>query len=127
MLAWSCQSLLFRQWSGLESTNNEEMYMQINITGHHVEVTSALKDYVHAKVEKLERHYGSITNVQVTLKVEKVRQMADATLHITGGEVFANAENEDMYAAIDQLSDKLDRQLIKHKEKNINRKQGSSH
>lgn len=101
--------------------------MQINITGHHVEVTTALKDYVHNKVEKLERHYGSITNVQVTLKVEKVRQMADATLHITGGEIFANAENADMYAAIDMLSDKLDRQLIKHKEKNINRKQGSAH
>ncbi len=101
--------------------------MQINITGQHVDVTSAMKDYVYSKIERLERHYGSITNVQVTLKVEKLRQLAEATLRISGGEVFANAEDEDLYSAIDLLSDKLDRQLIKHKEKNIHRSQGSLH
>lgn len=91
--------------------------MQINISGHHVEVTEALKDYVHSKVEKLERHFDNITNVQVTLTVEKLVQKAEATLHASGAELHANADDENMYAAIDGLTDKLDRQLLKHKEK----------
>ena len=91
--------------------------MQINISGHHVEVTEALKDYVHSKVEKLERHFDNITNVQVTLTVEKLVQKAEATLHASGAELHANSDDENMYAAIDGLTDKLDRQLLKHKEK----------
>ncbi|EXJ12717.1 MULTISPECIES: ribosome hibernation promoting factor [Nitrincola] len=91
--------------------------MQINITGHHVELTESLNDYVHTKFERLERHFDNITNVQVTLSIEKQRQKAEATMHLAGGEVFAQSENEDMYAAIDALVDKLDRQVIKHKEK----------
>jgi len=91
--------------------------MQINISGHHVEVTEALKDYVHSKVEKLERHFDNITNVQVTLTVEKLVQKAEATVHASGAELHANADDENMYAAIDGLTDKLDRQLLKHKEK----------
>ncbi|KAA0874055.1 ribosome hibernation promoting factor [Nitrincola tapanii] len=91
--------------------------MQINITGHHVELTDALNSYVHTKFERLERHFDNITNVQVTLSVEKLRQKAEADMHIAGGEVFAQAESEDMYAAIDAMIDKLDRQIIKHKEK----------
>jgi putative sigma-54 modulation protein len=91
--------------------------MQINISGHHVEVTEALKDYVHSKVEKLERHFDNITNVQVTLTVEKLVQKAEATIHASGAELHANADDENMYAAIDGLTDKLDRQLLKHKEK----------
>ncbi|NVK38712.1 MAG: ribosome-associated translation inhibitor RaiA [Gammaproteobacteria bacterium] len=101
--------------------------MQINISGHHVEVTEALKDYVHSKVEKLERHFDNITNVQVTLTVEKLVQKAEATIHASGAELHANADHEDMYAAIDGLTDKLDRQLIKHKEKMVNHRNGSSH
>lgn len=91
--------------------------MQINITGHHVELTDALSAYVHTKFERLERHFDNITNVQVTLSVEKLRQKAEADIHLAGGEIFAQAENEDMYAAIDAMVDKLDRQIIKHKEK----------
>jgi len=91
--------------------------MQINISGHHVEVTQSLKDYVQTKVEKLERHFDNITNVQVTLTVEKLVQKAEATIHVSGADLHANAENEDMYTAIDNMTDKLDRQLIKHKEK----------
>src|SRR5690554_7470338 len=91
--------------------------MQINISGHHVELTPALKDYITTKFDKLERHFDQITNCQVTLEVEKVRQMAEATLHVSGGEIHAKAENEDMYAAIDALVDKLDRQILKYKEK----------
>ncbi|MGB0732791.1 MAG: ribosome hibernation-promoting factor, HPF/YfiA family [Pontibacterium sp.] len=96
--------------------------MQINITGHHLELTTALTEYVHTKFAKLERHFDNITNVQVTLSVEKQRQKAEADLHLAGGQIFAASEHDDMYAAIDGLTDKLDRQIIKHKEKNQNRK-----
>ena len=91
--------------------------MQINISGHHVEVTQALKDYVQSKVNKLERHFEYITNVQVTLTVEKLMKKAEATIHASCAELHANADDENMYAAIDGLTDKLDRQLLKHKEK----------
>ncbi len=99
--------------------------MQLNISGHHVELTPALKDYVSEKLERLERHFDHISNCQVTLEVDKVRQIADATLHVVGGEIHAKAENEDMYAAIDGLVDKLDRQILKHKEKSVDRMQGN--
>lgn len=98
--------------------------MQVNISGHHLEVTDALRDYVNDKFARLERHFDKITNVQVIMQVEKLRQKIEATLHIAGGEVVANAEHEDMYAAIDLLTDKLDRQLIKYKEKQLDRLQG---
>lgn len=101
--------------------------MQLNITGHHVELTAALREYVETKFAKLERHFDQITNVQVTLTVDKLRQIAEATLKVAGGEIHASAESEDMYAAIDQLIDKLDRQLIKHKEKHQARQQGATH
>ncbi|SDS86223.1 putative sigma-54 modulation protein [Halopseudomonas xinjiangensis] len=100
--------------------------MQLNISGHQLDITDSLRDYVTEKMSRLERHFDKITNVQVILEVEKVRQKAEAILHVAGGEVVANAEATDMYAAIDLLTDKLDRQLIKHKEKNINRLQGAN-
>lgn len=98
--------------------------MQINISGHHIELTPPIRDYVNEKLDRLTRHYDQITNIQVILNVEKVRQIAEATISIRGGEVFANAESEDLYAAIDMLTDKLDRQLIKYKEKNVDRQHG---
>ena len=91
--------------------------MQINITGHHVELTDALNEYVHSKFDKLERHFDNITNAQVVLSVEKQRQVAEADIHIAGGQLVATHEHDDMYAAIDGLVDKLDRQTIQHKEK----------
>lgn len=91
--------------------------MQVNITGHHVEITESMRDYVISKLERVERHFDNVTNVHVILSVEKNRQKAEATVHISGGELFANAENDDMYAAIDAMTDKLDRQIKKHKEK----------
>ena len=91
--------------------------MQLNVSGHHVEVTEPLKEYVDTKFERLQRHFDQITNTDVTLIVEKMIQKAEATMHISGADLFAHAESEDMYAAIDSLVDKLDRQLIKHKEK----------
>lgn len=100
--------------------------MQLNITGHHVDLTDSLKDFVSAKLEKLERHFDHISNVQVTLSVQKLRQIAEATLRLSGADIHATAEQEDMYAAIDQLVDKLDRQILKHKEKNVDRMHGAS-
>ena len=98
--------------------------MQLNISGHQLELTDGLRDYVTEKMARIERHFDKITYVQVILEVEKLRQKAEAILHVSGGEVVANAEHTDMYAAIDMLIDKLDRQLIKFKEKNLNRLQG---
>ena len=99
--------------------------MQITITGHQLDVTEALREYINNKFAKLERHFDKITSIRVTLSVEKVKQQIDATLLIAGGEIIANAEHEDMYAAIDLLVDKLDRQLIKHKEKLLARQKGA--
>lgn len=95
--------------------------MQMNISGHHLDITDAIKDYVITKLSKLERHNDRITSTNVILSVDKLIQKAEATVHVSGGEFFANSENEDLYAAIDILVDKLDRQLIKHKEKNRGR------
>lgn len=91
--------------------------MQINITGQQMDVTPALRDYIESKLERLERHFDQMTNVHVILSVEKERQKAEATISVTRGELFADTEQESMYAAIDELMDKLDRQLKKHKEK----------
>ncbi|TVP57365.1 MAG: ribosome-associated translation inhibitor RaiA [Halomonadaceae bacterium] len=99
--------------------------MQLNISGHHVDLTEALKEYVGTKMNKLERHFDQISNTQVTLSVVKLRQTAEATLHVTGGEIHGKAQHEDMYAAIDQLIDKLDRQILKHKEKQVDRMHGA--
>ncbi len=91
--------------------------MQIELSGQHIEITDSLRDYVNNKFERLERHFDHVTNVHAVLSVEKLRQKAEATIHVSGGNLFAEAENEDMYAAIDALTDKLDRQIKKHKEK----------
>jgi putative sigma-54 modulation protein len=91
--------------------------MQLTVTGHHIEITPALRDYVTSKMERLGRHFDRVTNLHVVLSVEKLRQKAEATLHVSGADLHANAEHEDMYAAIDALSDKLDRQIKKYKEK----------
>mgnify|MGYP006295876215 FL=1 len=91
--------------------------MQLNISGHHVDVTDPLREYVESKFERLQRHHSHITTMEVTLVVEKQVQKAEANVHISGADIFAAAESDDMYAAIDALVDKLDRQLIKHKEK----------
>ncbi|KTD40074.1 ribosome hibernation promoting factor [Legionella parisiensis] len=92
--------------------------MQINITGHHIDVTPALRAFTEEKLDKLERHFDQIKSINVVLNVEKLRQIAEATIHVTKGELHASSESEDLYAAIDTLIDKLERQLTKHKEKN---------
>ncbi|HFC54073.1 MAG TPA: ribosome hibernation promoting factor [Gammaproteobacteria bacterium] len=91
--------------------------MQLNLTGHHMDLTDALRNYVDEKLGRLERYFDKVGNVHVVLSVEKNRQKAEATMHVNGADLFANSEGDDMYAAIDALSDKLHRQLKKHKEK----------
>jgi putative sigma-54 modulation protein len=98
--------------------------MQINISGHHVEITPALREYAEGKIKRLEHHFDQITHSNLVLSVEKLRQKAECNVHVSGNDLHASAENENMYAAIDSLSDKLDRQLLKHKEKLVARNKG---
>jgi putative sigma-54 modulation protein len=91
--------------------------MQIDLTGQHVEITPPLREYVNSKLERLNRHSDQVLDIHVILSVEKLRHKAEATLRLNGGSVFADATEEDMYAAIDALTDKLDRQVKKHNEK----------
>jgi putative sigma-54 modulation protein len=94
--------------------------MQINISGHHIDLTPALKEYAEEKVKRLEHHFDHMTSLDITLTVEK----AECTIHVSGSDIHASAEDANMYAAIDSLSDKLDRQLLKHKEKLVARNKG---
>lgn len=91
--------------------------MQINLTGHHIEVTDSLRDYVNEKLARLERHFDKVSNTHVILTVENVRHKAEATVHMSGHDIFAESTEDDMYVAIDRLAEKLDRQVKKHKEK----------
>ena len=91
--------------------------MQVSISGHHVDVTDSMRNYVNEKIEKLDRHFDQALDIQVILTVEKLRHKAEATLHVSGNNLYAEDTQEDMYAAIDGLIDKLDRQGKKHKEK----------
>ncbi len=91
--------------------------MNVSITGHHVDVTEALRTYAANKMQRLERHFDNVTEIHVILSVEKLRQKAEARISLAGGVVYADAVEEDMYAALDLLADKLDRQVIRHKEK----------
>jgi putative sigma-54 modulation protein len=91
--------------------------MQIDVTGHHVDITEPMRSYVEEKFQRLERHFDHVTDVHVVLSVEKLRHTAEATIQLTGSKLFADSTEENMYAAIDGLTDKLDRQIKKHKEK----------
>lgn len=93
------------------------MSMQIKLTGRQVEITDAIREFVNTKFKKLERHFDHITQVHVIISVEKKRHIAEANVHTSGAELFAEAESENMYGAIDAMIDKLDRQIIKHKDK----------
>jgi putative sigma-54 modulation protein len=95
----------------------KESDMQINLTGHHVEVTPALRDYVKDKLQRISRHFDHVISINVVLKVEKHNNDAEATLHAAGKSLFANASDLDMYAAIDGLVDKLDKQVKRYKER----------
>ncbi|MGI9212554.1 MAG: ribosome hibernation-promoting factor, HPF/YfiA family [Methylococcaceae bacterium] len=91
--------------------------MKINIVGHHLEITDSLRQYVTDKLERINRHCDQVMEVSVILQVDKLEQKAEATIHVSGATLFAQHDHEDMYAAVDGLVDKLDRQLVRHKEK----------
>ena len=96
--------------------------MNLTISGHHLEVTPALRSYVTTKLDRIKRHFDQVVDVNVLLTVEKNkekerRQRAEVTLHVKGRDIFVESSHEDLYAAIDQLMDKLDRQVVRHKDK----------
>ena len=91
--------------------------MNLSLTGHHMEITPALREYVTAKLERVTGHFDQVIDVKVTLSVEKLKQQVDVTLHVPGNDIHAECSDENMYSAIDLVADKLDRQVLKHKEK----------
>ena len=91
--------------------------MQLDLSGHHVEVTEAMRGYVLKRFEKISRHYEQLIDVHCVLTVEKARHKAEATVMMSGNKIYADATDGNMYAAIDALADKLDRCVKKHKEK----------
>ena len=96
--------------------------MNLKLTGNHVEITDAMRDYVTSKISKITRHFDHVIDVSVILSVEKLKQKAEANVHIRGKDIFVETDSEDMYASIESLVDKLDRQILKHKEKNLERR-----
>jgi len=91
--------------------------MNLQISGHHLEITSAIHDYVTGKLERVTRHFDNVIDVNVILSVDKLKQKAEVTVHLSGKDVFVEAVDEDLYAAVDGLVDKLDRKIQKHKQK----------
>ncbi len=91
--------------------------MQVSLSGHHVDITDSMRNYVNEKIARLDRHFDQALDIHIVLTVEKLRHKAEATLHVSGGNLHADDVRDDMYAAIDGLIDKLDRQDKKHKEK----------
>lgn len=91
--------------------------MQINITGHHVEVTPPIREYATKKLGRLKEHFSRIMSIDVTFEIEKLQQVAKATISVPGSKIHADCKSDNLYTAIDDLEDTLDRQLKKHKEK----------
>ena len=91
--------------------------MNLNVSGHHVEVTPAILSYVRSKLERISRHFDDVIDAHVILTVNKVRQKAEVTLHVRGKDLHCESEEDDLYAAIDLLADKLDRQVLRYKDK----------
>lgn len=98
--------------------------MNLTVTGHHIEVTPAIRDYVTDKIKKVTRHFDNVIDINVILSVEKLVQKAEVNLHVSGKDIFVQSEDADLYAAIDSLVDKLDRQVLKHKEKHSDHHRG---
>ena len=91
--------------------------MNVQVSGHHVEVTQAIRDYVLSKLERIQRHFDQVIEINVILSVQKLRQKAEISVHMPGKDIHVESDDEDLYAAIDLMMDKLDRQIIKHKQK----------
>lgn len=96
--------------------------MNLTISGHHLEVTPALRSYVTAKLDRITRHFDQVVDVKVLLSIEKQkekerRQHAECNIYVKGSDLFAECSNQDLYAAVDELVDKLDRKVVRHKDK----------
>jgi len=91
--------------------------MQLKVTGHHVEITDSMRAYVDKRLDRIRRHFDQVIDLTVVMSVEKLQHKAEATVHVSGSHIHAEAIDTDMYAAIDALADKLDRSVLKHKEK----------
>jgi putative sigma-54 modulation protein len=91
--------------------------MNLNVSGHHLAVTPAIRSYVELKLERVARHFDHVIDAHVILTVDKLRQKAEATLHVRGKDLHCECEEDDLYAAIDLLADKLDRQVLRYKDK----------
>ena len=91
--------------------------MKLNISGHHLDITPALKQHTNQKLSKIRHHFDQVMSVNMILEVQKDVQSAEATIHVRGADLFAKAESHDMYASIDKLINKLDSQILRHKEK----------
>ncbi|PZP59480.1 MAG: ribosome-associated translation inhibitor RaiA [Azospira oryzae] len=98
--------------------------MNLTVTGHHIDVTPAIRDYLTSKLERVTRHFDHVIDINVILSVEKMRQKVEANVHVRGKDIFVEADDTDMYAAIDSLVDKLDRTVLRHKEKQVERRNG---
>lgn len=91
--------------------------MNLNLTGRHLEITPAIRQHVTEKVAKLKTHFDGVMDVNVILSVDKLRQKAEGSVHVSGKDLFVESDDDNLYVAIDNMIDKLDRQIIKHKEK----------
>ena len=91
--------------------------MNLNVSGHHLEVTPALRSYVQEKIGRVKRHFDHVIDAHVILTANKLNQKAEVTLHVPGKDLHCECEDGDLYAAIDVLADKLDRQILKYKDK----------
>jgi putative sigma-54 modulation protein len=100
--------------------------MNLHLTGHHLQITPAIRDYISGKLARISHHFDHVIDVNVILSVEKLQQKVEATVHVRGKDIFCESSDVDMYAAIDSLADKLDRSILRHKEKNLARRQTSS-
>ncbi|MBU1666054.1 MAG: ribosome-associated translation inhibitor RaiA [Gammaproteobacteria bacterium] len=100
--------------------------MNLTITGHHLDVTPAIRGYVEEKMGRVTRHFDQVIDVSVILSVDKLEQKAEVNVHVPGKDIYVESIDADMYAALDALADKLDRQILKHKEKsgNVHRESG---
>lgn len=95
--------------------------MNLNVSGHQLEVTPAIRKYVNSKLERVKRHFDHLIDAHVILSVVKLKQKAEVTLHVRGKDIHCQCENDDLYAAIDLLVDKLDRQVLKYKRKRFDK------
>jgi putative sigma-54 modulation protein len=91
--------------------------MNLHLSGHHLEITEAMRNYITGKIERINRHFDHVIDVSIILSIDKLEQKAEANVHLSGKDIFVESRHEDMYAAIDNLIDKLDRQILKYKEK----------